>query len=98
MSCPVGDRSSPRPGHLGQDGKFTITVNEVRRQVQVQQTPKRFAGHGAGNDIAPYYNLVNVRLTNIFKDGLQGWQVSVNVIERSDTHIGPFGSKNVSLF
>jgi hypothetical protein len=72
---------------LGQDGQFAIAVNEVRRQVQVQQTPKRFAGHGAGNDIAPYYNLVNVRLTNILKDSLQGWKVPMNIVEGGNSHL-----------
>lgn len=78
---------------MGQDGQFPIAVNEVRRKAQIQQTPKRFAWHGTGNDIAPYYNLINVRLTNILKDSLQRREIPVNIIKRSDTHIGPSGSR-----
>jgi hypothetical protein len=83
---------------LGQDGEFAIAVNEVCRQVQVQQTPKRFAGHWAGNDIAPYYNLINVRLTNILKDGVQRGEISVNIIQRCDTHIGLSNPKTFLVF
>src|SRR5207237_9917896 len=84
--APVRDRSTSRPGDVGQYRPFAIAVNEVRRQVQVQQTPKRFAGHGSGNDIAPYYNLVNIRLTNILKGSLQGWEVPMNIVEGSNSH------------
>jgi hypothetical protein len=50
--------------------------------------PKRFARHWAGNDITAYYNLINVCLTNISENSLKRREISVNIIERSDTHIG----------
>ena len=44
-------------------------------------------GMGPGTTSPPYYNLVNVRLTNILKNSLQGRQVAVNIIESSDLHL-----------
>jgi hypothetical protein len=53
---------------------------------------------GTWNDIAPYYNLINVRSTNIFEDSFKRRQISVNIIERSDTHTVPFGFENIPGF
>src|SRR5258708_7157988 len=61
-------------------------MDEVGGQVEVQQTPERFARHGARNDIAAYYNLVNLGLTNLLQHSLQGGEIPMHVIERSNPH------------
>jgi hypothetical protein len=55
---------------LGEYCQLAVAVNEVRRQLQGQQTYKRFARHWARNDVASYNNLIDVGLTYFVKDGL----------------------------
>src|SRR5207253_3309326 len=67
---------------------FTVAVteDELHRKVEVQQTRERFTRHRAGKHIAAHDDTIDVRLTNIPEHRLERRKVSVDVVERGDSH------------
>jgi hypothetical protein len=64
-------------------------VDELHRQVKLQQTVERFPGHRAWNHVAPDHNLIDLCFTDILEYSLQGGEVPMNIIKCSYTHNRP---------
>jgi hypothetical protein len=66
-------------------------VDELRWNVEIDETLDRFTRSWAGNDVAPDDNAVHVDLTNLLEYGLECGEVGMNVVDGSDAHDGiPF--------
>jgi hypothetical protein len=63
-------------------------MDELHWQVEIQQTRQRFTGHRARDYVTPNHHLIHTGLTNILKDGFQGREIRVNIIQGSDSHKG----------
>src|ERR1700757_4651528 len=72
--------------HLFEHRDLTVAIDTLHRYVQVHQTREGFAWHRTRKYIAPDYYMVNFCSANFLEDGLQSGEVSVNVVDCSDSH------------
>ena len=67
-----------------------VALDELDWNIEVQQARECFTWHRSRKHVAPDHHMVYICLTNILEYSLECREVSVNVIERSDSHNRPF--------
>jgi hypothetical protein len=72
-----------------QHDTIAVAVNELCRNVELQQTRKGLARHRAWKHVAADDDLVHAGLLNLTEDRLERRQVTVNVVESRDPHRDP---------
>src|SRR5882724_2665054 len=75
-----------RASHLCKHHSIAIALDELRRNIEVQQTCHRFIRHRPGKHIAPDHYLIYSCLTNVLEDSLKCGKVGMNVIDCRDAH------------
>jgi hypothetical protein len=71
---------------LSKRRNLAIALDELDRNIEVQQTSECLAGHWAGKQITPDHDLVYLFLTNGVEYSLQCREISVNIVDGSDPH------------
>jgi hypothetical protein len=80
------DGGWPLACHLFEHRDLTVAIDTLHRYVQVRQTREGFEWHRTRKYIAPDHYTVNFCLANFLEHGLQSGEVSVNVVDCSDSH------------
>jgi hypothetical protein len=55
-------------------------VDELHRQIQVEQESERFTRHRTRNDVPSDHDLIHARLLNLLEDSFQRRDIRVDII------------------
>src|SRR5256885_705733 len=75
-----------RASHLCEHHSIAIALDELHRNIEVQQTGDCFIWHRPGKHIAPNHYLIYFCLTNVLQHSLKCWKIRMNVIDCTDRH------------
>src|SRR5260370_674336 len=72
--------------HLSEHRYFSITNDELDREVAIEQPDESFTRHGTGNDVSADNDLVRASAGYVLQHRFQCREIAMNVIKRRDPH------------